>query len=162
MSENSYFKFFATNYLREIGRIYVLITAESKPNAESLYSEYFIFIESEKKMLGMQFHSKPFQFMDLKIDLSFMEKQATTAAEGAIDNYVYEKYKDTSPNIYLNQNYSLKEWNWIPLIKILKNQTFYTQIPQLQQATKCITLKDFIKKVWELEDFNFRSEELFK
>lgn len=163
MHNTSSFKFYATDILEAIGRIYVIVTADYKESSNKLFSEYFIFIESDKKMLGMRYHSEPIEFYDLKIDINFMENQALVGAEGAIDNYVYEKYKDVNSNIHLNQNYSLKKWNWIPLINILKGNTFHKEVSSLNSETKCISLKDFLAKVWnELDDLEFGSNQLFQ
>lgn len=163
MSETSSFKFYATNNLKDIGRIYVIVTTAFKEDSNKLFSEYFIFIEADKKMLGMRFLSEPLEFYDLKIDVDFMQSRALDGAEAAIDNFVFEKYKDDNPSIHLSQTYSLKEWDLIPLIKILNGTTFHKEVSDLKLATKCLTLKDFMTKVWiELDDFKFANEELFK
>lgn len=161
MNESSYFKFLATDVLVEMERIYVIVTADYKENSNNLYSEYFIFLETDKKMLATRYISHPLEFYDLKIDLSFMEKQAIIGAEGSIDNYVYEKFKENNFDVYLNQNYSLKEWNWIPLIKIIKGGIFYKDIENLRSNTKCISLKEFIDKVRDLEIFRFETLDLY-
>lgn len=163
MTEKSYFKFLSTDILKDIGRIYAIITAFQEEKSNSLFSEYFIFIKSDKKVIGLKYKSSPLKFFDLIIDLQFMEQQAILGAEGAIENYVYEKFKDDHPNIYLNQDYALKNWNWLSLIDIVKGETFRNDITDLKSKTQCESLRKFISNVWDnLELFSFSSEELFK
>lgn len=162
MIKTSYFNFFATDAFAEMGRVFVIITAEYKETSNNLYSEYFIFIEADKKMLGMRYVSKPIEFNNFKIDIGFMENQAIIGAEEAINKYVYEKFKESNINIYLNKDYSLKEWNWIPLIKIIKGDIFYKDIANLRSNSKSKSLKEFIDKVWDLDNFAFESIDLYK
>lgn len=163
MNKDSYFKFFATNILYELGRVYVIITVEHKGLTNNLYSEHFIFIKKEKKVIGLRYNSKPFQLDNLKIDMKFMEEQAIIGAEEAIYNYIIKKRKGSNFDSHNIPGVILKEWNLIPLVKIVQENEYTGDIPKLYSNTKCTALRGFFDKIWDgLEGFIFQENDLWE
>ncbi len=156
MKENSKLAYYTSRYNPDFGIPIAVITCSANQNFNKYFAEYYLFFPKNDDFYGCKISAEPRETPFFKIDFEFMFQEALKAAQGKIDNYLFEINKENNNTHYLHYDIQLMETNPISFIQLIQSEKFKKELASIRNKTKCKELQKLIDNVIDSDlDFNF-------